>query len=129
VADPAANKDLVRRLVGQGINEGDLGVLQEIADHDLAEETRRWIAPFRQAFPDFSMEIVDLIAEHDRVAAHFRCSGTQLGEWRGVPGTGRRFENVDEIYIFKVTDGRLSAFTAVEDNLTRMRQLGIIPPA
>jgi hypothetical protein len=35
---------------------------------------------------------------------------------------------VDEIYIFRVADRKLSAVTAVvEDNLTRMRQLGIRP--
>jgi hypothetical protein len=33
--------------------------------------------------------------------------------------------SVDEIYIFRVEDGRLAAATAVvEDNLARMRQLG-----
>jgi hypothetical protein len=44
----------------------------------------------------------------------------------GVPATGRRFENVDEIYIFRV-DGRLVAALGVEDNLSRLRQLGITP--
>jgi hypothetical protein len=32
---------------------------------------------------------------------------------------------VDEIYIFHVRDGKLSSAIGVEDNLTRMRQLGI----
>jgi hypothetical protein len=38
--------------------------------------------------------------------------------------TGKRFQDVDEIYIFHVRDGKLSGFVAVEDNLTRLRQLG-----
>jgi predicted ester cyclase len=46
------------------------------------------------------MEVVELIAEGDKVVAHFRCSGTYLGEWLGRPPTGRRFEGVGEIYIF-----------------------------
>jgi predicted ester cyclase len=71
------------------------------------------------------MEIVDLIAEGDTVVAHFRCSGTHRGEWLGIPPTGRRFERVDEIYIFRVNDGKLVAALGVEDNLTRMRQLGL----
>jgi hypothetical protein len=50
------------------------------------------------------------------------------GEWRGIAPTGRRFEGVDEIYIFRVEDGKLSSATAVvEDNLTRLQQLGIQP--
>ena len=49
------------------------------------------------------MKIVDLVADSEKVDAHFRCSGTHLGEWMGHPPTGRRFHNVDEIYIFRVT--------------------------
>jgi hypothetical protein len=38
------------------------------------------------------------------------------------------FHNVDEIYIFRVKEGKLdSALAVVEDNLTRMRQLGLTP--
>jgi len=73
------------------------------------------------------MRIVDVIAEHDTVVAHFKCSGTHSGEWLGRAATGRRFEDVDEIYIFTVRNGRLSGATGVEDNLSRMRQLGIVP--
>ena len=83
------------------------------------------VQPFQSAFPDFEMEIVDLIAEDDKVVAHFRCSGTHRGEWLGLTPTGRRFERVDEIYIFEVRDGKLVSAVGVEDNLTRMRQLGI----
>jgi predicted ester cyclase len=54
------------------------------------------------------MEIIDLIAEGEKVAAHFRCSGTHLGEWMGHPPTGRRFHNVDEIYLFRVANGKLT---------------------
>jgi hypothetical protein len=33
---------------------------------------------------------------------------------------------VDEVYIFRVEDGKLAAATAVvEDNLTRLQQLGL----
>jgi len=65
------------------------------------------------------------IAEGDKVAAHFRCSGTHRGEWRGAKPTGRTFEDVDEIYIFEVREGRLTSALGVEDNLERKRQLGI----
>jgi predicted ester cyclase len=67
---------------------------------------------------------VDLIGEGDTVVAHFRCSGTHEGEWRGVAPTGRRFEDVDELYIFRIVNGRLASVFAVEDNLTQMRRLG-----
>ncbi|MGH2981816.1 MAG: ester cyclase [Solirubrobacterales bacterium] len=119
------NKALVQRLVEEVVNAGNADALTEIADGEIADAARGWIGPFRQAFPDFRMEVVELVAEGDKVAAHFKCSGTHQGEWRGAEPTGRRFEGVDEIYIFTVREGKLLAATAVEDNLTRMRQLGI----
>jgi len=121
------NKELVRRLVEEAVRDRNLEVLDEIAAGPFAEVARRWVAPFRAAFPDFEMEIVALIAEDDKVVGHFRCSGTHLGEWLGVPPTGRRFEKVDEVYLFEVRDGRLLSALGVEDNLSRLRQLGIFP--
>lgn len=119
------NKLLVRRLVEEAVNRSNLDVLDEVADGEIALAARHWIGPFRDSFPDFRMKIIDLIAEGDKVAAHFRCSGTHLGEWTGHPPTGRRFQDVDEIYIFRVSNGKLTGATAVEDNLARMRQLGL----
>jgi predicted ester cyclase len=118
------NKQLVRRLVEEVVRGRNLDVLDEVADQDVARAAKGWVGPFRRSFPDFDMEIVDLIAEDDKVVAHFKCSGTHKGEWRGVAPTGRRFEAVDEIYIFRIRDGKLASAVAVEDNLTRMRQLG-----
>jgi predicted ester cyclase len=125
--DGAPNKLLVRRLVQEAVRERNLDVLGQIAAGEFAELARRWVRPFQSAFPDFEMEIVDLISEGEKVVAHFRCSGTHLGEWHGAPATGRRFENVDEIYIFGVHDGQLVSALGVEDNLSRLRQLGISP--
>ena len=121
------NKQLVRRLVHEAVARRNADVLDELAAGEFARAAKAWVQPFQSAFPDFEMEIIDLIAEGDRVAAHFRCSGTHRGEWLGVPATGGRFEHVDEIYIFTVRDGKLVSAVGVEDNLTRMRQLGIEP--
>jgi predicted ester cyclase len=120
-----ANKALVRRLVDEVVNERNEAALDEVADDEVASAARGWIGPFRRAFPDFRMEVVELIAEGDKVAAHFKCSGTHEGDWRGTPPTGRRFEGIDEVYIFTIRDGKLASATAVEDNLTRAKQLGI----
>jgi predicted ester cyclase len=119
------NKLLIQRLVEEAVNQGHPDVLAEVADGEFARAARQWVGPFREAFPDFSMEIVDLVAEEEKVAAHFRCSGTHLGEWMGRPPSGRRFQDVDEIYIFRVRNGKLTDAIGVEDNLSRMRQLGL----
>jgi predicted ester cyclase len=120
-------KELVHRLV-EIVNTGDLDAVDEVAAGDIARYAKGWVGPFRESFPDFRMEVVDVIAEGDKVVGWFKCSGTHQGEWRGRPATGRRFENVDEIYIFRVREGKLAdALVVVEDDLTRLRQLGIEP--
>ena len=120
------NKRLVHRLV-QIVNERDFDSIDEVASGQIASEAQRWVGPFRESFPDFHMEVIDVIAEDDKVVGYFKCSGTHKGEWRGHEPTGRRFEAVDEVYIFNVEDGKLaSAIAVVEDNLTRLRQLGLI---
>jgi predicted ester cyclase len=121
------NKNLVRRLVDEVVNQRNADALDDLARGDFARLARRWISPFRSAFPDFTMRIVELVAEGDTVVGHFKCSGTHSGEWLGVAPTGRRFEDVDEVYIFHVEDGKLARAVSVEDNLSRMRQLGIRP--
>jgi predicted ester cyclase len=121
------NKLLVRRLVHEAVQERNVDILDQIAAGEFAEVAKRWVSPFQSAFPDFEMEIVDLIAEGQKVVARFKCAGTHLGDWLGVPATGRRFENVDEIYIFGVRNGKLVSALGVEDNLSRLRQLGITP--
>ena len=120
------NKQLVHRFV-EIVNERDFGSIDVVATGQIASEARRWVGPFRDSFPDFRMDVLDVIAEDDKVMGYFKCSGTHRGEWRGHPPTGRRFEAVDEIYVFSVEDGRLSAaIVVVEDNLTRLRQLGLL---
>ena len=121
--------ELVARLV-EIVNAGAVDRLEEVASGPVAEAARRWIGPFRESFPDFDMELVDTVAEPDKVAAYFKCSGTQEGEWQGRPPSGRRFEAIDEVYIFRVEEGKLAgAIAVVEDNLTRMRQLGLVDGA
>jgi predicted ester cyclase len=121
-ADP---KSIVRRLIEEVLNEGRLDAIDELYTPELAPGARRWITPFRESFPDVQVEIVDLIAEGEKVVGRFRCSGTHLGAWRGRPPTGRRFERVDEVYIFRVRDGRIGEAWGIEDTRSRERQLGL----
>ena len=120
------NKRLVHRLV-EIVNDRDFESIDEVATGQIARDARRWVGPFRESFPDFQMELLDVIAEGDKVVGYFKCSGTHEGEWRGHAPTGRRFESVDEVYIFRVDNGKLaSALAVVEDNLTRLTQLGLL---
>jgi ketosteroid isomerase-like protein len=124
--EPQESKALVRRLV-ELVNAGDLEALDEVAGQ-IAEAARPWIGSFRESFPDFRMEVRDLIAEATRSLATSSARAPTGVSGAATRRPGARFEDVDEIYIFRVAEGKLSATTAVvEDNLTRMRQLGIQP--
>jgi predicted ester cyclase len=126
--DIERNKHLVRRLVSEVLNGGNLDAIDEIYAPSLAAGARRWIAPFRASFPDVQMEIVELIAEGDKVVGRFTCSATHLGPWLGHGPTGRRFEKIDEVAIFRVRDGRIVRAWSLEDTLERLRQLGLPAP-
>src|SRR5437879_7581871 len=89
------NKELVRRLVERGFNHGDLDVVDEIVDPEVVthnpiildaptgpESVRGGIAMIRSSFPDFHAEILDLVAEGDRVAVFLHVSGTNEGDYR-----------------------------------------------
>jgi ubiquinone/menaquinone biosynthesis C-methylase UbiE/predicted ester cyclase len=123
-ADPKA---VVRRLIEEVMNRGRLELIDELYAPDVAVGARRWIAPFRESFPDVEMEIVELIAEGEKVVGRFRCSATHLGPWRGRPPTGRRFDGVDEVSIFRVKEGRITEAWGLEDTRARERQLGLEP--
>ena len=120
-----ANKALVRRLIDEVLNGGNLELIDELYAPALAPAARRWITPFRASFPDVHMEIQELIAEDDKVVGRFTCSATHLGAWLGHAPTGRRFERVDEVSIFRFRDGRIVAVWSLEDTLGRLRQLGL----
>jgi predicted ester cyclase len=120
-----ANKVVVRRLVDEVFNGGHLQVIDELYAPALASAAKRWIAPFRASFPDVHMELVELIAEGDKVVGRFTCSATHLGTWLGQAPTGRRFERVDEVWIFRFRDGRIVHVWSLEDTLDRLRQLGL----
>lgn len=122
---PPEPKAVVARLVEEVMNAGRLGAIEELYEPALAPLARRWIAPFREAFPDARMQIVELVAEGERVVGRFSCSGTHQGPWEGHPPTGRRFERVAEVYFFTVRAGRIAAAWGLEDTAARRRQLGL----
>jgi predicted ester cyclase len=121
------NKAMLRRLVDEGLNAGNMDVVDELFTPELAEQQKKGQTAYRSAFPDWREEVVDLVAEEDKVVGRFKCSGTHRGEMMGIAPTGRRME-VDEVYFLRVEDGKFVEFWGLEDNLTRMRQLGLLPP-
>lgn len=121
----AGPKQIVRRLVDEVMNQGDLGVINELYAPRLAEAAHGWVASFLNSFSDVHMRIVELVAEDEAVVARFSCSGTHTNTWIGHPPSGRRFTNVAEVYFFRIVNGRITRAWGLEDTADRVRQLGL----
>jgi steroid delta-isomerase-like uncharacterized protein len=132
-----ANKEVVRRMIEEAWNAGNLAVVDEllagdaIDHHDpdepsFAEHMKEQIVNFHRAFPDFRFTIEDMVAEGDKVAFRSTLTGTQQGEFNGIPSTGRRME-MAQMHIVRVVDGKGVDHWAVFDMLGVLQQLGVIP--
>lgn len=78
----------------------------------------------RQAFPDQRNENHVLHHADDTVIMEFELAGTHLGNFRGLPATGRAFRcKMCAIFLFE--DDRLVGERVYFDQGTIMRQLGI----
>jgi predicted ester cyclase len=132
------NKALVRELTEQIWNRRRVDQIPNFYSPDFVADYRPY-APERRghdgikgmvegtwaAFPDYHEEIQELIAEGDRVV-HLLNSGTQAGQWGPLPPTNKRME-ITEIVILQMRDRVVIHQRGVVDNLSALRQLGVIP--
>jgi steroid delta-isomerase-like uncharacterized protein len=82
---------------------------------------------YRAAFPDLRMEAQDILASGDKVVARVRATGTQRGEFMGIPATGKSID-VQLIDIIRFGDDGLAyEHWGVFDALAMMQQLEAIP--
>jgi predicted ester cyclase len=80
------------------------------------------------AFPDFRMNVEDMIVEGDRGVVRAKLTGTHQGEFMGIPATGRSI-NLTVIDIVRVSDGKAAEHWGAMDSGAMMEQLGAAPPA
>ncbi len=93
-----------------------------------SEGFRQFTAPFTEAFPDISIEVRNLVAEGDQVAAELLLHGTHSGPLRGPMGdiapTGNTID-VAVAEIWELQDGKVSRLRNYLDPGTLMRQLSV----
>jgi steroid delta-isomerase-like uncharacterized protein len=87
---------------------------------------KEFLAPFTKAFPDLRRNIVDMVAEGDKVAVSVNVTGTYKGEFQGIPATGKQvsFTAMD---ILTIIDGKIAEEWATADMMGLMQQIGAIP--
>jgi steroid delta-isomerase-like uncharacterized protein len=91
------------------------------------EAIKEVFATLLRAYPDIHIRVDDLIEEGDKVVARDTVTGTHLGEYMGLPATGKSV-TYNEVFILRFSGGRIAETWGVVDVLAQMRQLGVIHP-
>jgi steroid delta-isomerase-like uncharacterized protein len=133
------NKTLPQRVFREILNEGRLDVADEIvAPHFLLHSPTRlepfegpegfkaFVMDLRRGFPDLNITIEQVIGEGEFVSIRSRVDGTHLGNYRGIPPTGRRIAQ-SQLRMFHVVDGQIDETWQEIDGLGIMQQLGVFP--
>ena len=131
------NKAVVRRYYQEVLEGGNLQLLEEIAvpdyeEHDpipgqanRLEGLKQRVEVLRSAFqPRFTLE--DMIAEGDKVVVRWTNRGTHVGEFMGIPPTGKSF-SIAGIDIHRLSGGKMAEHWHVVDLFGQLQQLGLIP--
>jgi steroid delta-isomerase-like uncharacterized protein len=133
------NKALFRRFVDEIFNHGNVSLADELLAPDFVEHeelppgipagregVKHLSTMLRSAFPDLKATIHDIIAEGDKVVVRMTWSGTQKGEFMGIPPTGKSV-SIGVFDIVRIAGGKLVEHWGQMDNMGMMQQLGVIP--
>jgi predicted ester cyclase len=139
---PEENKAIVRRVITEGVNTGDLQTFRDMLASDYArhsqattempeihgvEEMLTFLQAQFAAFPDYHEEIELMIAEGDKVAYITTGTGTQTGPLGDIPPTGKKMEVVNYV-VQRIHNGKITETWIGWDNLAVLLQLGLFPP-
>jgi steroid delta-isomerase-like uncharacterized protein len=139
---PEENEALVRRYLEEAYNGRNPEAVADLLADDFVRHNVAYpqldqapgtsddaarIKAWLNAFPDLHIAIEKLITAEDTVVGWLIWRGTQEGplqQWE-APVTRQAMER-ESIVIYRVECGRIAENWIVQDNLTMLRQLGII---
>jgi predicted ester cyclase len=132
----ADHERVVRRLIEEGFNRGQIQILDELLDPAYVEHqpvapgvpptkdaVPAMIGSLRRGFPDIHLSIEAIDAVDDRVWIRLRATGTNSGPFMGNLPTGRKM-TIDVIDMVRMREGRIVEHWGVPDHLSLMEQLG-----
>lgn len=133
------NREFVSRMLDESINARDADVLDEYlsADYvhhgadgiDTGRETHKEAARlYFVAFPDVRFEMLDQIAEGDKVVTRWRFTGTHTGPLQDMAPTGKAVD-LTGISIHRIEGGRAVEGWEASNTLLFLQQLGVMPGA
>lgn len=136
----SSQEAVVRRLIDEGFNGGNLEVADELIATDIVEHqnfgprhapgpegVKAVIASLRRAFPDFHLAIDDLTVAGDTVWLRMTGTGTNHGSFMGHPPTGLPMRT-DVFDALRVENDRVVEHWGVPDRLGVLFQLGLAQP-
>lgn len=126
--------ELVERYLDRVWNQADVDALEALTTDDFAYRLggqpardlaamAEFLRAMRVAFPDWRIEVRDIVADDGRVAVRWSGSATHEGPFHGIEPTGRRIE-VSGINFYAIEDGQISAEWEQMDSLGMLQQLG-----
>ena len=134
----ARNKDLIRRLHQEVWSKGNVKILDEFYSRKIVwhllplgvelkglDQLEDHIRNHRQAFPDWTEKVQQIVAEGDLVATRYISTGTNKGSFAGNPPTGKRIQ-INEVAIHRIVDGKIVEQWIIPDVYSLDQQLGLI---
>jgi steroid delta-isomerase-like uncharacterized protein len=133
------NKAKTQMFYDEVANKGNVAVADQLLAEDFLdhqpfpgmkpgrEGTKQFFSMMRAAFPDLKFDVKFMMAEGDKVAAFLAMSGTQKGEFMGMPASGKHFV-VNTVDIVRIVDGKAVEHWGVTDGMSMMEQLGFMAP-
>jgi steroid delta-isomerase-like uncharacterized protein len=129
------NKRIVRQF-NECLNEGDLGQCLDVLSEDYVlhnfqgtlkgrEAYRALIQTVRDGFPDIRFEILDQVADGDKVVNRISVTGTHDGEFNGIPATNKKV-TWSGMGLFRLEDGKITEAWSELDALGMFTQLGAV---
>jgi steroid delta-isomerase-like uncharacterized protein len=84
------------------------------------------ISSFKGGISGFELGIQFMLADGDKVAAHWTITGTHSGEFMQVPATGKPID-YHGVSVVRIEDGKVAEIWGASDGLGLMQQLGAFP--
>lgn len=134
------NEQLVRRWHEEGINQRQPDLALELCTNDFkfhfafitpdypkgAAALRHWLIATFEFFPDFSIELDDLVSDNEKVAFRATITAIQGGEIFGVKPSRKQL-SWGAMGIVRLQDSRMAEFWWMPDLFTLMDQLELVP--
>ncbi|HWA55068.1 MAG TPA: ester cyclase [Solirubrobacterales bacterium] len=109
---------------------GGIGAIHGLVELRVPTSYRAWFGDLFAAFPDFELEIVEVVAEGEKAVVRWSATGTFDGSARfeGLDPNGAKVD-IQGCDVLTVRDGRIQRNDAYMNAADLARQLGALPPA